>query len=144
MPSTLQLQSSSTLGSGRALTAQEKLEETEDKDVRHAISSRQRRGGYLADTAETDGDDEVIDDTQDFHSEGDPIWDDKGTSTRDQAVVVHSTPTATRKQNVPAHIVVGGALQRNPDGSIVKPRIMKKSTGVCFVSPLLWCNPHLS
>lgn len=139
MPSALQLQSSSTLGSGRALSAQERLEKTEDKDVRRAISSRQRRGGYLADTAEKDGDNEDIDDTQDVYSEGDTIRDDKGTSARDQVVVVYLTPTETRKQDVPAEIVVGGALQRNTDGSIVNPRIMKKknSTGVCFVSPLL-------
>ena len=145
MPSILQLQSSSTLGSGRALTAQERLEKTEDKEVRRAIFSRQRRGGHLADTAESVEDDEVVDDAQDVHSD-DTIQADEGTSARDRVVVVvDSTSTATRKQDVPADIVVGGALQRNADGSIAKPRIMKKkSTSVCVVSPLLWCNSHLS
>ena len=144
MPSTLRLQPSSTLGSGRALTAQERLEKTEDKEVRRAIYSRQRSGGHLADTVESDGDDGVVDDAQDVHSESNTIQDYEGTSYRDQ-VVVDSTSTATRKQDVPADIVVGGALQRNADGSIAKPRIMKKkSTSVCLVSPLLWCNSHLS
>jgi ATP-dependent RNA helicase DHX37/DHR1 len=145
LPSTLQLQSSSTLGSGRPLTAQERLEKTEDKDVRRAIYSRQRRGGHLTDTVESDGDDEVVDDTQDVHSEGNTIQDDEDTSPRDQVVVVDSTSAVTRKQDVPADIVVGGALQRNADGSIAKPIIMKKkSTTVCFVSPLLWRNSHSS
>ena len=145
MPSIFQLQSSSTLGSGRALTAQERLEKTEDKEVRRAIYSRQRRGGHLAGTAESDGDDEVVGDAQDVYSEGDTIHDDEGSSARDRVVVVDSTSTATRKQDMPADIVVGGALQRNADGSIAKPRIMKKkSTSVCLVSLILWCNSHLS
>ena len=138
LPSTLQLQPSSTLGSGRALTAQERLEKTEDKEVRRAIYSRQRRGGHLADTAESDRGDEVVDEAQDVHSEGDTIQEYEGSSPQDQVVVVDSTSTATRKQDVPADIVVGGALQRNADGSITKPRIMKKkSVGVCLVSPLV-------
>jgi ATP-dependent RNA helicase DHX37/DHR1 len=138
LSSTLQLQSSSTLGSGRALTAQEKLNKTEDKEVRRAIYSHQRRGGHSADAVESDGDDEVVGDAKDVHSEGDTIQDFEGTSSRDQVVVVDSTSTstATRKQDVPADIIVGGALQRNADGSIAKPRIMKKSTSVCLVSPL--------
>jgi len=98
----------------------------------------------LTDTVESDGDDEVVDDTQDVHSEGNTIQDDEDTSPRDQVVVVDSTSAVTRKQDVPTDIVVGGALQRNADGSIAKPRIMKKSTTVCFVSPLLWCNSHSS
>jgi ATP-dependent RNA helicase DHX37/DHR1 len=122
-----------------------RLGKIEDKEVRRAIYSRQRRGGHLADTAESDGVDEVVDDAQDVHSEGDTIQDDEGTSARAQVVVVDSTSTATRRQDVPADIVVGGALQRNADGSIAKPRIMKKkSTSVCLVSPLLWCNSHRS
>jgi ATP-dependent RNA helicase DHX37/DHR1 len=121
------------------------LEKTEDKEVRRAIYSRQKRGGHLADTAESDGDDEVGDDAQDVHSEGDTIQDYEGTSSRDQVVVViDSTSTPTQKQDVPASIVVGGALQRNADGSIAKPRIMKKKgTSVRHVSPFLWCNSHL-
>ncbi|KAI0283970.1 P-loop containing nucleoside triphosphate hydrolase protein [Russula aff. rugulosa BPL654] len=107
LPSTLRLQPSSTLGSGRALTAQERLEKTEDKEVRRAIYSRQRSGGHLADTVESDGDDGVVDDAQDVHSESNTIQD---------------------YEDVPADIVVGGALQRNADGSIAKPRIMKKKS----------------
>jgi ATP-dependent RNA helicase DHX37/DHR1 len=92
---------------------------------------------------ESDGDDEVDDDAQDVHSEGDTIRDDEGTSTQDQVVVVDSTSTAARKQDVLADIIVGGALQRNADGSIAKPRIMKKKgTSVCLVS--LFCGVVLT
>ena len=47
---------------------------------------------------------------------------------------------------MPDDAVVGSVLQRNADGSIVKPRIMKKKRGttVRLLSPLLWCNSHLS
>jgi ATP-dependent RNA helicase DHX37/DHR1 len=145
LPNTFKLQSSSTLGSGRVLTTQDRLEKTEDKEIRRAIYSRQRRGGHLADTAESDGDGEVVGDAQDVHSEGDTIQDYERTSSRDQVVLVDLTSTPTRKQDVPADIVVGGALQRNADGSVAKPRIMKKKgTSVCLVSPLLLCNSHLT
>ncbi len=136
MPSTLQLQSSSTLGSGRSLTVQERLEKTEDKEVRCAIYSGRRRGGHFAGPAESDGDDEVVDDSQDVHSERNMIQDDEGTSPRDQVAVVDSASTVARKQDVLADVIVASALQRNADGSIVKPRIMKKSTSVCLVAPL--------
>ena len=64
MPSTLQLQSSSTLGSGRTLTAQEKLEKTEDKEVFCAIYSRQTSGRFAGDIAESDKGEEVLDNNQ--------------------------------------------------------------------------------
>ena len=140
MPSTLQLQSSSALGSGRTLTAQEKLEKTEDKEVSRAIYSRQTSGRFTGDIAESDEGEEVLD-----HSERDTTQDGEGTSPRGPVVIVDSTSTATRKKDVPDDAVVGSALQRNAHGSIVKPRIMKKrGTTVCLLSPLLWCNSHLS
>ena len=142
MPSTLQLQSSSTLGSGRTLTAQERLEKTEDKEVSRAIYSRQTSGRF-ADIAESDEGEEVLDGAQDVYSERDTIQDGENTSPRGRVVVVHSISTATRKRDVRDDVVVGSALQRNADGSIVKPRIMKKKgTAVRFVSPPLWCNSH--
>lgn len=136
MPSTLQLQSSSTLGAGRTLTAQERLEKAEDKEVWRAIYSR-KTSGRFANIAESDGDEEVVDNTQDVHSERDTIQDGEGTLPRGPIVIVDSAPTALRKQDMPADVVVGSALQRNADGTVVKPRIMKKKgTGVCLMSPL--------
>ena len=141
MPSTLQLQSSSTLGSGRTLTAHEKLEKTKDKEVSRAIYSRQTSGRFAGDIAESDEGEEVLN-----HSERDTTQDGEGTSPRGPVVIVDPTSTATRKKDVPDDAVVGSALQRNANGSIVKPRIMKKKRGttVRLLSPLLWCNSHLS
>ena len=72
--------------------------------------------------------------------------DGEGTSPQGPVVIVDSTSTATRKQDVPDDAVVGSALQRNTDGSIVKPKIMKKKRGttVRLISPLLWCDSHMS
>ena len=126
MPSTLQLQSSSTLGPGRTLTAQEKLEKTEDKEVFRAIYSRQTSGRFDGEIEESDEGEEVLANTQDVHSERDTTQYGEGTSPRGPVVIVDSTSTATRKKDVADDAVVGSALQRNVDGSIVKPRIMKK------------------
>ena len=106
MPSTLQFQSSSTLGSGRTLTAQEKLEKTEDKDVFRAIYSRQTSGRFAGDIADSDEGEEVLDNTQDVHSEGDTTQYGEGTSPRGPIVTVDSTSTATRKKDVSDDAVV--------------------------------------
>jgi len=139
LPSSLQLQSSSTLGAGRTSTAQERLENSEDKEVRHAIHSRQRRGGHVADIAESDSDEELVDSTHHVHSENDISKDGESTSLGGLVVEVDAASTTTRKQEAPAKIVVGSALQRNADGSTVGPRIMKKKekgASVRFVSLL--------
>jgi ATP-dependent RNA helicase DHX37/DHR1 len=135
LSSSLQLQSSSTLGAGKTSTAQERLEKSEDKQVRRAVHSRQRRGGHLAGIAESDSDEEPVDATHDVHSENDTSGDGEGTPPRDQVVEVDAASTMTRKQEAPAEIVVGSALQRNADGSTVEPRIMrKKGARVRFIS----------
>ena len=143
LPSTLQLQSSSTLGSGRTLTAQERLEKAEDKEVSRAIYSRQTIGRF-ADIAESDEGEDVLDSVQDVHSERDMTQDGQGTSPRGPVVIVDSTSTATRKKDVPDDAVVGSALQRNAVGSIMKPRIMKERGTTVRLLSLLSCNSHLS
>jgi ATP-dependent RNA helicase DHX37/DHR1 len=126
LPSTLRLQSSSTLGAGITFTAQERLEKTEDKEVWRAIYSRQT-SGHFADTAESEEGEDVVD-AQDVRSEN------QGTLPLGQVVVVDSASTTARKRDVPDDVVVGSALQRNADGSIVKPRIVKKKgTSVCLL-----------
>ena len=137
LPSTLALQSSSTLGSGKTSSAQERLENIEDQEVRHAIRSRQRKGGRFADIAESDSDEE--NNAHNFHSEHDQ--DQQGgedASPRGQTVVLDSASIAARRRDVSVDVVIGSALQRNVDGSIMKPRIMKKrdkNTSVCPISP---------
>jgi len=89
--------------------------------------------------AESDSDEE--NNAHDFHSEHDQ--DQQGgedTSSRGQAVVLDSAPIAARRQDVSVDVVIGSALQRNVDGSIMEPRVMKKrdkNAGVCPISPPL-------
>jgi len=126
------------LGSGKTSTAQERLEKIEDKEVLHAIHSRQRNNRF-ADIAESDDSvEEDVDNTHDVHYEcdRDQQYGD-GASPRGQVIVVDSAPIGTRRQAVSADVVIGSALQRNTDGSIMEPRVMKKkdkSAGVCSIS----------
>ncbi|KAH9179227.1 P-loop containing nucleoside triphosphate hydrolase protein [Lactarius sanguifluus] len=122
LPDTLQLYSSSTLGSAKTATVQDRLDRLEDKDVRRALHSRQRKAGRFADVAESDGSDEAADD---FHSEKDSKEGQGDVPPRGPVVVVDSLSTTTEKQEVPAS-AVGSALRRNADGSVTKARIMKK------------------
>ncbi|KAI9512405.1 P-loop containing nucleoside triphosphate hydrolase protein [Russula earlei] len=111
LPSILRFQSSSTLGAGKTFTAQERLE---------------KRGGGIADIAESDSDEEVVGASHDVRSEGDTTQDGEVTSPWVQVIDVHAASTVTRRHEMSADIVVGSALQRHTDGSIVTPRIMKK------------------
>lgn len=137
LPSTLDLQSSSTLGSGKTSSAQERLEKIEDQEVRHAIRSRQRKGRRFANIAESGSDEE--NNAHDFHSEHDQDQQDgEDASPRGQTVLLYLAPIAAQRRDVSVDVVIGSALQRNADGSTMEPRIMKKrdkNAGVCPGSP---------
>jgi ATP-dependent RNA helicase DHX37/DHR1 len=96
---------------------------------------------------ESDNGEEDIGNAHDVHSERDEVQQDgESASCRGQVVVVDSTPIATRREDTSADVVIGGALQRNPDGFIMKPRIMKKkdkSAGVRPVSLRCCVDSHL-
>ena len=101
---------------------QDRLDRLEDKDVRRALHSRQRKAGRFADVAESDGSDGAADDSRSeiFSKEGQGDGSPRG-----PVVVVDSLSTTMKKPEVPAS-TVGSALQRNADGSIAKARIVKK------------------
>jgi ATP-dependent RNA helicase DHX37/DHR1 len=131
------------LGSGKTSTAQERLEKIESKEVLHAIHSRQRSNRF-ADIAESDDSgEEDVGNTYDVHYECDRDQQDgDGASPRGQVIIVDSAPIGTRRQAVSADVVIGSALQRNTDGSIMEPRVMKKkdkSAGVCSISLFFLC-----
>jgi len=96
---------------------------------------------------ESDSGEEDIDNAHDVHSERDKDQQDgESASRRGQVVVVDSVPIATRREDASADVVIGGALQRNADGFVVKPRIMKKKdkgAGVRPVSLRCCVNSHL-
>ncbi|KAJ7459856.1 P-loop containing nucleoside triphosphate hydrolase protein [Mycena latifolia] len=98
LPTTVHLQSSATLGTGKAITHRDRLDKLEDKEIRRALDGRtgkRRRqdDSYTVTGPDVDTDDEELD--------------------QDDAVS--------------ASAAVGSALQRNPDGSVVAPKIVPKS-----------------
>ncbi len=145
MPNTLQLYSSSTLGAGKTSTVQDRLDRLEDKHIRRALHSRQRKAGDFADVTESDGGGDGAAD--DYHSDKDAKEDQgSASSSRGPAVVVASLSTSTRKQEVPTS-TVGSALRRNADGSLAKARIAKKKekgTGVSLFSLCSWCDCNVT
>ncbi|KDQ11408.1 hypothetical protein BOTBODRAFT_177247 [Botryobasidium botryosum FD-172 SS1] len=135
----LSLHSSSMLGSGKLLSNAERLSRDEDKQLRRALESKggkRRRSGASALVPERDlessGEDEDIDekgaskasnsraelatDTQEEESEEDDLV----------AEPVKPLPTIDTKAAGTTPAAVGSALRRNPDGSVVAPRIVPR------------------
>ncbi len=116
IPDSLQLQSSSTLGTGRVSTHRERLDKLEDKDVRKALAGRsgkrKRNDNYEVSLAEEDSD----------GSESDVAM--RRSSSRSKSPIASKD---THPVESTASAVVGSALQRNPDGTAVAPRIRVKS-----------------
>jgi ATP-dependent RNA helicase DHX37/DHR1 len=127
IPSSLQLQSSASLGTGRAITHQERLDIAEDKNVRSALDGRlgKRKRRALEDNApESASSDE---DSLGFEASSGSVQithlsevrmavDDSDPKARSSAQI-QMTPVTSK--------IIGGALQRNPDGSVVQPKVAK-------------------
>lgn len=137
LSSTLQLHSSSALGTGKPQTHQDRLDKSEDKDVRRAMGHtqpsgkhRKRTGGFTGVADDDDGSEEdmafnegstsymVVDDVPDV-KEG--LSKDRPVVIIDSAVIAPAAEQADKSGGT-----VGSALQRNADGSVVAPRILKK------------------
>ncbi|KAF5385658.1 hypothetical protein D9757_005460 [Collybiopsis confluens] len=106
LPSTVHFQSSSTLGTGKPTTHQERLDKLEDKQVRRALDGplgkRKRHNGQYQ-ILEADTDDEDDEDELDSSPEH---------------------PIDTPQPQLPAtESLIGGALARNPDGTVVAPKV---------------------
>ncbi|KAJ7069790.1 P-loop containing nucleoside triphosphate hydrolase protein [Mycena amicta] len=112
LPTSLHLQSSSTLGTGKATTHGDHIAKSEDQQVRRALegdTGRRRRHNDSFTVVDPDSDSD------------DPIDVDD----------IRALPTSAAHTNTVSVLVepsaVGSALQRNPDGSSVAPRIVAKS-----------------
>ncbi|KIK69520.1 hypothetical protein GYMLUDRAFT_33890 [Collybiopsis luxurians FD-317 M1] len=106
LPSSIHFQSSSTLGTGKPTTHQERLDKLEDKQVRRALdgrSGKRKRHDGLFEVVEADTDD----DQDDLDSIAEP------------SVELSEPPP----QPIAPQPVVGGALARNPDGTVVAPKV---------------------
>lgn len=140
MDTAVHLQSSATLGTGRAFTHKERMEVSEDREVRRAMDGRtenrkRKRNpgvafhGEAGDDSEDDfeggGSADIENGTVEVESTS-MIEDGKSRSR--PIVVVDSgfTTTTVEELPVPALPEVGSALHRNPDGSVVAPRVVKR------------------
>ncbi|EMD39965.1 hypothetical protein CERSUDRAFT_92451 [Gelatoporia subvermispora B] len=136
----LHLQSSSTLGTGKPSTHKERLEKDEDKEVRHAISGvkgkRSRiRDAYSRHSAkESDEEDdglptEFMQVDQEERATASP-QPEEGSSRATPIVVVDEGFSTHQVLEGPKISVIGSALQRNADGTVVAPKIVtRKSKG---------------
>ncbi|PIL32147.1 hypothetical protein GSI_06853 [Ganoderma sinense ZZ0214-1] len=136
--SALNLQSSATLGTGKATTHQHRLDQLEDKEVRRALDGRSGKGRRRRDNNPTlagASDDEG--DTNDFRMDVDVLDEDEdvqeGMSPSKPVVIIDSgfsttvqSPEPEREHLSPTLVAVGAALRRNADGSVVTPRISKR------------------
>ena len=136
----LQLQSSATLGTGKASTHKDILDKQEDKEVRRAIDGTARHGKRgrgktsVAQTYDDESGSEAEDDVLgDARPNGSHEDGEVGSSRANPVVIVDagfSTATlppeddhVSAASSVPQ---VGSALKRNADGSVVAPKVAKR------------------
>ncbi|KAK7469227.1 putative ATP-dependent RNA helicase DHR1 [Stygiomarasmius scandens] len=110
LPSSLQLQSSSTLGTGKASTHQQNLDKQEDKEVRHALGKR-KRGKEDYDVVEEDSEEDEFEKSLDFY--------ETSQTTAEPPALPFQVPSVLP--------IIGSALQRNSDGSIPDPKVKPRS-----------------
>ncbi|EAU85900.2 DHX37 protein [Coprinopsis cinerea okayama7 len=129
--STAVLQSSSTLGSGKTLSHLERLEKEEDAETRKALDGRlgkrkRRREEYDVvhgvdeDDSDEDEDLKPASPSPYLLPHKDVEMEEPPPNEPEPAVVVNSLP-----QSDPP--VVGSALRRNPDGTVVQPKIRQRT-----------------
>ena len=156
MSTTLNLQSSATLGTGKPVTHQQRLDEQEDREVKRAMggrsapSKRRRRPNTFdapdieSDPGEDTGSDPQMDiDCQDIEGEG---------PSRSKPVVVVDSgfSTALRpstfddEEPLPQGTQVGGALKRNADGTVVAPRISERKSKSTKAGTIVSVLLHIS
>ncbi|KAF9220938.1 P-loop containing nucleoside triphosphate hydrolase protein [Gyrodon lividus] len=126
MPS-IDLQSSSTLGTGKTTSHRERLDKTEGMEVRRLVEGRSnKRRRRSNDFTVTGPDDSESEDAElDAMGTGAGINPPKPVPPDEAPIVVASTSLAApAKSTQPS--VVGGALRRNPDGTVMGPRVFKK------------------
>ncbi|KAI0824165.1 P-loop containing nucleoside triphosphate hydrolase protein [Trametes gibbosa] len=141
----LNLQSSATLGTGKATTHLRRLEKQEDLDVKRVLDGRTSQGNrrrrndalltVMNNSEESASEDE---DTKMDVDRSSKALDDvdgipEGFSRSRPVVIVDSGFSTTIQSHhiedaapMPSSSSVGGALRRNPDGSVVTPKILKR------------------
>jgi ATP-dependent RNA helicase DHX37/DHR1 len=134
LSSSLNLQSSSTLGTGRALTNKERLEKSENDEVKRAIAGRtgkRKRSGDDYAVVNLGGSDDESED-QDSDSSAHSDRQSNVDMARSEGLPDGEFGTTSQHTN---SIAVGNALRRNADGSVEVPKVVKskvKGKTVCL------------
>ncbi|THH01498.1 hypothetical protein EW026_g1188 [Hermanssonia centrifuga] len=135
LPNALNLHSSATLGTGKTMTHLERLEREEHHEVKRIMdgsirTGKRKRDAYAVYESEEEEDTFRGEDGASGNApRAEPtLRHDSGTIRPKEVVVIDSVSFTTPPQRPTA--TVGGALQRNADGSVVAPRIVarKKKT----------------
>ncbi|KAI0768467.1 P-loop containing nucleoside triphosphate hydrolase protein [Trametes elegans] len=142
----LNLQSSATLGTGKASTHRNRLEKEEDLEVKRAMDGRANKGKrrrlneplipLIGDSDDSDVD--LKDTKMDVGARSDSVHEDEdvqeGMSRSKPVVIVDSgfsttvqSPETDHPAPAPSNIAVGSALRHNPDGTVVAPKISKRT-----------------
>ncbi|KAJ3513040.1 hypothetical protein NLJ89_g3170 [Agrocybe chaxingu] len=124
------LQSSSTLGTGKALTHKELQEKAEDSFVKKSLLGQTGKRKRHQDVFDV----QVADEEEEFSpDEGEEIPDQHNVDAAphdlplETSVVVDESSSLTPAKSA---ATAGSALQRNPDGSAVAPKVRPRSKGI--------------
>ena len=141
----LQLKSSATLGTGKAVTHQERIKKEEHHEAKRTMegsmgNKKRKRSSKQYAGAATDSEDEG-----DVPVAGDSLSspvaepDTESGKTRANPVVIIDSGFSTAKHEPEPALVanisyIGSALKRAPDGSVVAPRVVKRKAKTKAVS----------
>ena len=124
------LYSSASLGTGKLSTHQQLQEKAEDREVRKAFNGLSGKRKRHQDHFHIHGPDED-DDVSEAESHPQRLEIEQNTGTlaeQDANAVISQIDPIQSQSKVPSlPVVLGSALQRNPDGSAVAPKIYAKS-----------------
>ncbi|KAG5648122.1 hypothetical protein DXG03_006076 [Asterophora parasitica] len=135
IPSSLHLQTSSSLGTGKASTHQENFDRLEDKEVRRALDGRagkRKRNDDVYAVLQADGEDSDEEDTDlacDADFDKDSLSRNSTKPRETAAVIIHDTGVQPVFPAASTSSAVGSALKRNPDGTVSAPKVRQKPKG---------------
>ncbi|KAG6896275.1 hypothetical protein C0992_009398 [Termitomyces sp. T32_za158] len=138
IPSSLHLQTSSSLGTGKVSTHQERQERLEDRQVRRALDvhlgKRKRKGdAYTVIDPKAESTDSEEESTPDGREEMETFPSAEGIDKSEAILTKASTATvieaSARLPAPPPCDTVGSALKRNPDGTVMAPKVRQISKG---------------
>ena len=124
------LYSSASLGTGKLSTHQQLQEKAEDREIRKAFIGLSGKRKRHQDHFHIHGPDED-DDVSEVESQPQKLEKEQNTGTLAEqdanTVISQIDPIRSHSKAPSLPVVVGSALQRNPDGSVVAPKIYAKS-----------------